>query len=305
MRNWGTDDSWKYEQFSRHVAAETDLWASTSHAAWRKARAAGFSQFELTQWAASGSRTHEPLPAAQCRHAVSFVGSAYGNRMEWVERLARNGIVVECFGQGWPSGPVAAERIPVIYRESVVTLNFGDSGLQWHGLRPYRSRQIKARVFEVPAAGGCLLTEPADHLEDYYRLGTEIATFAGEDELVARIRALLDDPQQRDAIAWAGYRRTLAEHLYETRFVPLLERCRSQKRAQLPLDFGRFAELAASHRCNAFLRGVRAICTAFQADLGTATRATGRPACVVRDLLARVWRTHLQRTRPGRAAVLS
>lgn len=257
--NWGTDDSWKYPQFSRYVAAETDLWASTSHEAWRTAHDAGLGQFELTQWAASGSRTHEPLPAGQCRHAVSFVGSAYGNRMEWVERLARHDIAVECFGQGWPSGPVAAEQIPTIYRESVVSLNFGDSGLQWRGLRAYRSRQIKARVFEVPAAGGCLLTETADHLGDYYRTGTEIEIFAGEEELVSRIRALLDNPEKRDAMAWAGYRRTMAEHLYEARFVALLEKCRAKRRAHAPMDFERFAAVAASHHVSASLRGLRAV----------------------------------------------
>ncbi|MEB3012836.1 hypothetical protein VJI77_07540, partial [Parvimonas sp. D2] len=31
--NWGTDDSWKYGQFSRFVAPEVDLWVTTSYAA--------------------------------------------------------------------------------------------------------------------------------------------------------------------------------------------------------------------------------------------------------------------------------
>lgn len=254
--NWGTDDSWKYAQFSRHVAPAVDLWATTAHEAFRTAQTESLTQFVLTQWAASGSRTQEPLPAQTCRHAVSFVGSAYGNRRQWVERLARQGIAVECFGQGWPNGPVAAERIPQIYRESVISLNFGDSGLQWRGLRPYRSRQIKARVFEVPAAGGCLLTETADHVEDYYRVGEEIETFADETELVTKIRGLLDNPQRRDALAEAGYRRTLADHLYESRFATLLTRAAAHLKVRQPLRMEELAALTAAHRDNALLRKV-------------------------------------------------
>ncbi len=256
VMNWGTDDSWKYVQFSRYVAPAVDLWATTAHEAFDTAQAEGLPQFMLTQWAASGSRTQEPLSTSACRHAVSFVGSAYGNRRQWIERLARQGIAVECFGQGWPNGPVAAERIPEIYRESIVSLNFGDSGLQWRGLRPYSSRQIKARVFEVPAAGGCLLTETADHVDEYYRVGEEIATFDGAADLVIQLRELLDSPQRRDALAWAGYRRTLAEHLYESRFTALLTRAAACPKVCQPLRMGDFFALAAAHRDNALLRDV-------------------------------------------------
>jgi spore maturation protein CgeB len=223
--NWGTDDSWRYEQFSRYVGPHVDLWATTSHAAAEKAARERRGSFVLTQWAASNARTCEPLPAEQCRYDVSFVGSSYGNRPQWVQRLAAHGIEVECFGQGWPRGPVAAEEIPRIYRESRVSLNFGDSGLQWRGLIPYRSRQIKARTFEVPAAGGCLLTQPADRIDTYYRIGEEIVLFDDEQQLVDSLRSLLRDPRRRDAIAWAGYRRTASEHLYEIRFQALLQEC--------------------------------------------------------------------------------
>lgn len=258
--NWGTDDSWKYAQFSRFVAPEVDLWATTSHLALAAARRDGLQNVRSSQWAASGARTCEPLPAAQCEHDLTFVGSAYGNRSRWIRRLRERGLNVECFGQGWPNGPVDAKRIPEIYRSSRLSLNFGDSGLQWRGLRPYRSRQIKARVFEVPAAGGVLLTETADRLDDYFTCGTEIETFSSEDELVRGAQSLLADPVRRDAMAWAAYRRTLAEHLYEQRFAPLLEECidapgRSRLRTIERHDFN---HAIRAHRTGAALSGLRA-----------------------------------------------
>lgn len=259
--DWGTDDSWKYRQFSRFIAPEIALWASTSHDAFETARRDGLDNVRLSQWAACGDRTCEPLPSAQCTYDLSFVGSSYGNRGRWVQRLRAHGLAVECFGQGWPNGPVDAARIPELYRCSRISLNFGDSGLHWRGLRPYRSRQIKARVFEVPAAGGCLLTEPAERLDEYYACGREIETFTDEDSLVDRARALLADPARRDAMAWAGYRRTMADHLYESRFAPLLEEClrRVSGSSARITDRTAFAQAVSDHRTGAGLQAVRAM----------------------------------------------
>ena len=221
--NWGTDDSWKYAQFSRHVAPHVDVWATTSAVAAKVAAMDGLTNFFPTQWAASLDSLAEPLPASQCRYAVSFVGSAYGNRRRWVSSLQSRGIEVACFGHGWEAGPVAADDIPRIYRESVVTLNFGDSGLHLDGVKLHRSRQIKARVFEVPGAGGCLLTEPAEGLEEYYAPGKEIAVFRDSHELARLVRHYLDHPLERDAMARRGNARTRREHTYDHRFARLLE----------------------------------------------------------------------------------
>lgn len=221
--NWGTDDSWKYESFARYVASHVDVWATTSATAAAQAQREGHDNFVLTQWAAGRDFLAEPLPASQCKHTVTFVGSAYGNRKQWVEALGARGIDVQCFGHGWSSGAVAAEDVPRIYRESVLTLNFGDSGLHLKGLKPYRSRQIKARVFEVPGAGGCLLTEAAENLAAYYTPEREVLLFHKPDDLATTIRHYLDHPEERDAIARAGHARTRREHVYDDRFARLLE----------------------------------------------------------------------------------
>jgi len=117
--NWGTDDSWKYEQFSRYVAPAFDLWVTTSPSAWQKAQHDGHNNFLLSQWAASADALQEPLVSKRCRYPVSFVGSSYGNRPKWIAELKIRGIDVACFGYGWPNGAVAAEDIPKIVRESV------------------------------------------------------------------------------------------------------------------------------------------------------------------------------------------
>jgi len=216
----------------------------------------------LTQWGASRDTLVEPLPARQCTHPVTFVGSAYGNRRKWIEILRARGIQVECFGHGWPAGPVSATDLLRIYRESVLTLNFGDSGIQFRGLLPYRSRQIKARVFEVPGAGGCLLTEPAQYLEEYFRIGEEIIVFDGPDELAERINYFLANPEKRDAIAYRGFERVSTEHTYDRRFKDLLEKL-AQRATQRPIrsiDWQIFERVASQHKIGPWLALLRTLC---------------------------------------------
>ncbi len=266
--NWGTDDSWKYEQYARFIAPHVDCYATTYPEALEKARNEGLANFALTQWAANDAALALPLPASQCRYRVSFIGSAYGNRRDRIEDLRRRGIEVDCFGYGWPNGPVLSADIPRIVRESVVCLNFGDSGTQLRGLRPYRSRQIKARVFEVPGAGGFLLTESAAHLSDYYRTGEEIETFDSRDELADKLRYYLDRPDARDRIARAGHERTRREHTYSRRFVVLLDEAARMRgaigraSAVPPLADESFDSICAQHRVTPLLRLVRALLSA-------------------------------------------
>lgn len=264
--HWGTDDSWKYEQFTRLIAPAFDLCATTYLSALAKSRKDGLSNFVLTQWAANSEALATPLPAVACRYPVSFVGSAYGNRRKWIDAMRRRGIEVNCFGYGWESGPVAAEDVPRIIRESVISLNFADSGLVFEGLMPHRSRQIKARVFEVPGAGGFLLTESADGLERFFTPDKDITLFQDEAELAQKIEYYLSHPALRDDIAAAGHARTVAEHTYDARFSALLQHVSETADARPPREpvavtnAAAVAELelaAARHRLGAALRVLR------------------------------------------------
>jgi spore maturation protein CgeB len=253
--NWGTDDSWKYKQFTRFMAPHVNWWATTYQQIAAQAHRDGINNLVCSQWAASHDSLTPPIPARQCRYQVSFVGSAYGNRKQWIKRLNACGIEVQCFGYGWPAGAIASADLRSIYRESVLTLNFGDSGLQFRGLLPYHSRQIKARVFEVPGGGGCLLTEPAEGLEQYFRIGEEIIAFEGVKELADRIRFFLAHPDKRDAVARQGFERVAKEHTYDRRFAELLEGFPSTvERPRRSIDWVAFESIAQRNKVGPWLR---------------------------------------------------
>ena len=260
--NWSTDDSWKYPMFSRLIGAEWDLSVTTYPGAVGWYQRDGVGRIHLSQWAANAETLTPPLPAAACRYPVSFVGAAYGNRPAMVEVLRREGIDVACFGHGWPAGPVEAKRISEIVRASRISLNFSEGSRK--GTGETGDRQIKARVFEVPGYGGCLLTERAPNLEKYFRLGEEVVTFEGRDELVAAVKLLLADSDRRDAVACRGFERVSREHTYDRRFDELLGALSRQvaRRSHSPIDWAEFEAAARRHRFGQGLKFLRALTVA-------------------------------------------
>ena len=226
--NWGTDDSWKFNQASRYFAEHVDLHVTTDADVANSARRLGLLNVFLSQWAGSGASPTAPLPSQECRYDVNFVGSMYGDRADWIATLRASGITVSCFGHNTENGVVDAAEIPAILRASRISLNFSRSSQTGLAINAAgRRQQIKARTFEVPHAGGLLLTEAAPGLDRYFVIGREIATFTTKKELIERTRYLLDHPDARDQIAFAGHQRAIAEHTYLNRFSLILAHLQS------------------------------------------------------------------------------
>jgi spore maturation protein CgeB len=112
-----------------------------------------------------------------------------------------------------------------------------------------KSRQIKARLFEVAGMGGCLMTEPAIGLENCFQLGDELTTFNSAEELAQKLTFYLNQPEERDRIARAGQRRVAFEHTYEIRFAALLEAAVQRRRPPngQEIDMNKFISIAKRH----------------------------------------------------------
>ncbi len=149
---------------------------------------------------------------------VSFVGQCYGNRPAVIDALRNAGIRVETFGPGWPNGPLSTGEMVRTYSRSRVNLGFG-------GVAGHKDTYcLKGRDFEVPMSGGLYLTEAYEELERFFEVGKEIVTYSGAEDLVGKIRWLLSNPGEADAIRKAGRRRALSEHTWEMRFETVFRR---------------------------------------------------------------------------------
>ena len=212
---WNTDDSWKYREVSRFIGRYYHAMTTTYPDVVSRYHRDGISHLFQTQWAARSDKLSAPLFSRECRYPVSFIGEAHGNRKKRIQYLLDQGVPVACFGHGWTHGAVSADDVPEIMRNSVISLNFANS----RG----RRNQIKARTFEVPGAGGFLLTDPAPYLENWYIPDQEIVVFQSDPDLVQKIKFYLSHPDIRDRIAAAGFERTCNDHTYEKRLQLILD----------------------------------------------------------------------------------
>jgi hypothetical protein len=126
--------------------------------------------------------------------------------------LRETGVRVETFGPDWPNGPLSMEEMVRTWSRSRINLGFG--GVLGHK----ETYCLKGRDFEVPMSGGLYLTEHHEELAPFYDIGREIVTYTGFDDLLEKIRWLLSEPEQAEAIRRAGRARALREHTWEMRF---------------------------------------------------------------------------------------
>jgi len=227
--NWFADDHWRFENFTSHFAPSLTWSVTTDADSIPKYHAIGAKNVIRSQWACN--RYAYSKVSDQLAHDVTFIGQPHGNRQEVIARLRAAGHEVECWGFGWPAGRLGHQQMVQVFSSSRINLNLSNSSDPDMRLRariyrllkridesaPRRS-QITGRTFEVPGSGGFLLTDRVPHLEDYFELDKEVGVFESTDELVEQVGWWLAHPQEREAVAEAGYRRVLAEHTYDHRF---------------------------------------------------------------------------------------
>ncbi len=185
---WFCDSHWRYEGFDRRWAEHLDLAVTTSRRAWERGQRDGLGpRYVRSQWGAAPG--YRRLPDVRRDIDVSFVGQPHGDRKEALAALRRCGLSVETFGTGFERRLTFDEMVAVFNR-SKVNLNFARS-------HDGSVTQIKARVFEVCACGGYLLSGDAEDLADYYAPGREIDSFTDVDELIEKARLALARPGAR------------------------------------------------------------------------------------------------------------
>ncbi len=244
--NWFADDHFRWFNFSRYWAPLFHWVATTDVRALTRYRRIGYTNVIRSQWACNHF-TYKPLDGPY-EYEVTFIGRPHSNRPRLVHMLEKAGIRVHCWGYGWPNGRVSQEEMIRLFSRSKINLSFA-RGAEEGGLKPVvrvffdrrpdrsmhlrpprewwerahvllgkRRDQIKGRNFEIPGAGGFLLTGAAEHLAEYYVPGKESAVFSTPRDLIERIRFYLSHDEERETIREAGYQRTLREHTYVHRF---------------------------------------------------------------------------------------
>ncbi len=159
---------------------------------------------------------HRPLPNPESRFAgcATFVGFGEQDRFEKLNHLARNGIEVDVWGNGWTASMrAAAHDNLVIHGHPILGDDYTDalsnSAISFCFLRKLNRDLHTSRTFEIPACGGFMLAERTDEHRKYFAEDIEAVYFQDADELLAKTRLYMADPHARARIAAAGRQRCL------------------------------------------------------------------------------------------------
>ena len=68
--------------------------------------------------------------------------------------------------------------------------------------------------FKILVFGGFKLTNYVSFLEDYFKIGREVAVYSSFEDLLLKIRYYLENESIRSKIAYKGYKKTIQEHTY-------------------------------------------------------------------------------------------
>ena len=160
---------------------------------------------------------------------VSFIGTPYDNRAEFLTRLWKEfGFHVSVSGGLVWKPALGAEAVAGIYRgngelfcdeyregiwKSQINLSF---------ITHSNQDEFVHKSFEIAGCGGFLLAERSEGHKQRFREDEEAVFFSGIEECVAKIRRYLPDEAARTRIAAAGHARAVRDGYHNDRQVGLI-----------------------------------------------------------------------------------
>lgn len=161
---------------------------------------------------------HRPLElddAARATFAadIAFVGTFEAPRAASLLELARQGLKVRVWGNGWGEMAAAHQNLVVenrpVYGDDYVRA-LRASAINLCFLRHFNRDRQTTRSIEIPACGAFMLHEHSDEMARLLADGEEAAYFADDGQLAAQCRRWLADPAGRERVAAAGLARVRA-----------------------------------------------------------------------------------------------
>jgi spore maturation protein CgeB len=169
-------------------------------------------------------RPASPRPEMQCD--VSFIGSGpYPHRWAILRAIAKVARL-QIRGPGWEKapkdlpvagGPVHGEDFAAAIGSAAISL--GADAVPAQGADVASASN---RMWKILGCGGHYLGPYVPGIEHFAADGVHCSWYRSEDEAVAKVRALLADPDSRRRIAEAGRDHALAHHTYAHRVALLV-----------------------------------------------------------------------------------
>jgi spore maturation protein CgeB len=207
--NWFCDDTWRFAKFSSKACKFFTASSTPEKDFLDEYKKIGYNNIMLGMW-----HTNIDLYPSICdkRYDMSFIGNKNNQRIVMENLFKQNNLNVEFF-----SG-LSHEDMLIAHSRSKIGLNFSMNT----NSTPPRT-QMKARMFEVPAARTLLLTEHHDGIEEYFEVNKEIITFKSEYEMLEKFKEIIKHESLIKEISKNGYNRFIKEHESKVRLSKVLD----------------------------------------------------------------------------------
>jgi glycosyltransferase involved in cell wall biosynthesis len=212
-----SDDEWRCFNYDRYLALYVDFFSITAKVHLPLYKKWGFENAIGTNWACNTKKFY-PLNIEK-KYDVTFIGAAYGQRIEYVKEAIKNNINIKVFGKGWDKfsdikpywgGYVSSEDINKIINQSKINLNF-----MWSSKGGY---QVKGRNFELSGCKVFQLCNYGEELLEYFKPDINIGTFKDKNDFIEKINYYLANEKEREEIAKKSYELTLQKHTWDRKF---------------------------------------------------------------------------------------
>lgn len=237
---WLTDDPY-YSDMTLKIAPHYDYVFTLERNCIDVYRGLGCRNVYYLPFAAYVSHYRPTLALSAIRRQISFIGSAYWNRVEflrpvigglmekglringiWWDRLPEYEQYPDRIEIGKWMGPIetaevySGTKIVINLHRSPFdeTVNNNSAKIEAHSPNP--------RTFEISASGTLQLVDSREDLSSFYKPGVEIETFSNSAELMDKVNYYLSHEQERQQIALRALERTFRDHTYSHRLNELL-----------------------------------------------------------------------------------
>ncbi|MNI39977.1 Spore protein YkvP [compost metagenome] len=238
---WLTDDPY-YMDFTTRIAPHYDYVFTLERNCVEYYRSIGCSNVFFLPFAAYSEHFGPTLNLSPVRRRISFIGSAYLNRIQFFQP-----ILGDLMGKGMMINGIWWDRLPEyanyanqielnkwmgpqetaqVYSGSKIVINLHRSAydeavnnntIGLVGVSP------NPRTFEISACATLQIVDVRDDIASFYTPGVEIETYSNQQELIDKVNFYLTHEKERQEIALRALERTYRDHLYSNRVNQLLE----------------------------------------------------------------------------------
>lgn len=173
-------------------------------------------------------------PPSEPDSDIFFAGGADADRLPFLAALIAAGFQVALYGDYWGRYSQTRRAYRGYASPAMVTGAVHSTKICLCLVRRSNRDGQVMRSYEIPALGGCMLTEDtAEHRELFGREGEAVIYFQTKEEMLGKARWLLAHPAERTRLARVAHQCiTQGKHTYQDRIVTMLNALNSLERKQ-------------------------------------------------------------------------